>query len=630
MPESSERKPSPGDPFTTEPKTEWAEFQSAAPPFNKSQKATDFSKSKQLWYYLGKTSTESKAQYTANLSDHTHDPESSFLQSVEVPRQHMAPPSQPKRQSLAASYPGMATPVNMAARNAAMANIRQHMLERQYQGTQDLPYTPINIAARAATNPHHMASADQRQILERQHQKAQRLDMQETPYETGLQVSRPTSGIGIDIDIQAVERQRQFQQHAAQQSQAINGWPSRTTLPPLHHFYDPPSLHGVNMAHHPSATANLDYADSAAQGGGPTPVRTVYHPQSLVPAASSFTGTNRPSNIVNDQSDYTYGPHDQRLYQNVGQAVPPISRIDPVGAYEDRLRIQNERARIDEVRAAANQSVINDSFQPAHRKSGSAYPFKSPEELKAQKERGTALQQSPTQLYQGHVHHPSSPLQQDQQHQPYRQNSPRQSEATIQRVSDAQQQHHPQRYINPSLTQIKPLLPSSTFPHATMGPPPAPNRRSSASASHVDVPMGRERDPYLPNDVAEFDQRSIIQDPSDRLSSAIKPRPAMPDGTPVNDKPVAEIYQQWKAGGGFWGTVAEHFIRSHLRSPSVYRSPYSADGSYTAFGRELSAGNKAEKDLTVERGSSEGLAAGFYNGVTDEEKGKIDAARAEN
>src|ERR1700722_17711483 len=132
MPESSERKPSPGDPFTEDPKTEWAEFVLGASPKNKTQKKVEFSKPKQLWHFLGKTSTESKAQYTADPSKPIHDPLSNFLQTVEPPRSTMAPPSQPKRQSLAASYPSMTANMNMAARNAAMVSQRQQMLDRQF------------------------------------------------------------------------------------------------------------------------------------------------------------------------------------------------------------------------------------------------------------------------------------------------------------------------------------------------------------------------------------------------------------------------------------------------------------------------------------------------------------------
>src|SRR5438045_355346 len=144
MSDSSERKPSPGDPFTDDPKTEWAEFVLGASPKNKTQKKVDFSKPKQLWHFLGKTSTESKAQYTADPSKPIHDPQSNFLQTVEPPRPAMAPPPQPKRQSLAASHPNMAANINMAARNAAMVSQRQQMLDRQFAQTQRSPYSMPN------------------------------------------------------------------------------------------------------------------------------------------------------------------------------------------------------------------------------------------------------------------------------------------------------------------------------------------------------------------------------------------------------------------------------------------------------------------------------------------------------
>lgn len=45
----------------------------------------ELGKNKQLWYYLGKTSTEAKAQYTSDATSTTYDPKSNFLDSVRPP-----------------------------------------------------------------------------------------------------------------------------------------------------------------------------------------------------------------------------------------------------------------------------------------------------------------------------------------------------------------------------------------------------------------------------------------------------------------------------------------------------------------------------------------------------------------
>ncbi|KAH6656694.1 hypothetical protein BKA67DRAFT_655011 [Truncatella angustata] len=66
----------------------WAEFHTADNPTNKAQVKIDFSKENQVWYYLGRTSTEARAQYTENLRKQAHNSKSNFLDTI--PRQ--APP----------------------------------------------------------------------------------------------------------------------------------------------------------------------------------------------------------------------------------------------------------------------------------------------------------------------------------------------------------------------------------------------------------------------------------------------------------------------------------------------------------------------------------------------------------
>ncbi|TVY84137.1 DNA damage-responsive transcriptional repressor RPH1 [Lachnellula suecica] len=77
----------------------WSEFKNENIPRNPAQVKIDFSKENQIWYYLGRNSTEAKAQFTESLAKPRHNPKGHFLDTL--PR---APPPLP-RLSYAASYP---------------------------------------------------------------------------------------------------------------------------------------------------------------------------------------------------------------------------------------------------------------------------------------------------------------------------------------------------------------------------------------------------------------------------------------------------------------------------------------------------------------------------------------------
>ncbi|AEO71267.1 uncharacterized protein THITE_2123471 [Thermothielavioides terrestris NRRL 8126] len=79
----------------------WAEFHTGDPGKNPEQVKVDFSKENQIWYYLGKTSTEAKAQYTEDLSRPWYNPKGNFLDTIPKPvapaavRMPAGPPSMP-------------------------------------------------------------------------------------------------------------------------------------------------------------------------------------------------------------------------------------------------------------------------------------------------------------------------------------------------------------------------------------------------------------------------------------------------------------------------------------------------------------------------------------------------------
>ena len=111
---------------------------------NPVQVKIDLLKPKILWFYLGKTSTEAKAQYTGDLAKRTNDPSAHFLDSV---RATYAPISmQAPRRSLPAAYPAGA---NIHALNAAGAGAQyrqqtqpkpQPQSQVRYQTPKERPY----------------------------------------------------------------------------------------------------------------------------------------------------------------------------------------------------------------------------------------------------------------------------------------------------------------------------------------------------------------------------------------------------------------------------------------------------------------------------------------------------------
>lgn len=597
MPESSERKPSPGDPFTEDPKTEWAEFVLGASPKNKTQKQVDFSKPKQLWHFLGQTSTESKAQYTADPSNLIHDPSSNFLQTVEPPRPVMAPPAQPKRQSLAASYPSMAASINMAARNAAMVSQRQQMLDRQFSQAQRSPYSMSNTGL-STVRP--QPSLDQRRILERQHQKAQQLDMQERPYGAS-QTERPGSGIGIDL--QAIERQRQFQLQAAQHSRNFNDWHGRISLPTLQNYQGLPPIQNHASPTSISVTPYSNYTPYASPHHSQSPMQNYYQSPTPLAPMEPVQAAHQPSQHNGDPPTPIQIAQNEK-YPQVGPSNQMVRRMDPVGAYEDRIRIQNERARIEQVRAAANQRP-DDRFQHERRISGSSsFPFKPPEELKAQKEEREANQSPSSRPGSGYMSH-HSPTSKNEQHPSYQYHNLQQQDSHIQHQSEG---HHPPSFIDPNATQFSPHL-SSEYPSSTMmGPPPAaPFCKPSMS---INILPSESRNAHDSAEHMGSQQQPGMQPPSEKLLAALIPPAMLPGGKEVKNMLVPAVYRTWSEAGGFWGGVADYFTRSRYASPSVYKSPYAG-----------------EDGVEEDKKGRQGLALEFYHRLREEDKAKIDAVR---
>lgn len=169
----------------------WSEFHTCRAIRNPTQTKTDLSKPKQLWFYLGKKSTETKAQFTGDLAKRENDPTANFLESVRPPPPVYVPPPPVQRKALPASYP---YGINIHAANAAGISKQYQqrsppkpqtsMKERPYNGKyavndpKPYQYKPKEIAnpdVYASLNklsPYHTASS-QPQVSQPQVSQAQ-------------------------------------------------------------------------------------------------------------------------------------------------------------------------------------------------------------------------------------------------------------------------------------------------------------------------------------------------------------------------------------------------------------------------------------------------------------------------
>ncbi|KIW68430.1 hypothetical protein PV04_04377 [Phialophora macrospora] len=674
LPESTEKKPSPGDLFTETPRTEWEEFVSAAPPLNTAQKPVNLAKEKQLWLYLSDKSTDTKAFYTADPDKPVHDPASNFLDLVMPPKPIMAPPPQPKRQSLSASYP-LAT---VAAKNAAIASARQSS-QKQVNQTPRYPTLPgtfsgttHNLTGNPQVKPIQMKPAqfkdittaqearinEQARILQRQQAKAQQLVSAE---------HRPSSvghtSIGVDHD--AVQRQRQFQQTASQHAKHMKEWSNDPSLPPLKQYEPFPSFDSLDNGgrYGPSMmTSNIrtqqyqysnDWMDPAAanrsssagypQNTGLDSVLPQYgQPQS--PAASPF-----PSYVQQSHLQFPYQGHTNPMPQPSSGPSTPY-----------------QQPRLDSIRAAASQPPPpppSAEVERQRRISNPAYPFKSPDQIKAQKE---AHQNSPPGSRPGSSYMLSSPAMQHQQS--FNMHSGSSSASPAMQPLDPQ---NPPQFINPNATQISPsgssagrrsarnsfstvLGLSSTLTASTnmglrrtqsmdmmdldmthdMAPFPAANLNSMQMQISNYVAKRSIFDPLNPQNTTGSNSQQAksgqvipqlipppqllpslppMAAPSPLLLQSLEKRPLAPSGLLDNDRPIPTQFAVWQARGGFWGKVSAYYIQKHQGMASVYTSPF----------------RKMDEKRNAWDGKEKGLAERYFEGLDWELRAKVDEVRGQ-
>ena len=123
----------------------WAEWHTA-PQVSRQMAKVDLSKEDQLWYYLGKSSTEAKPQYTENPVRPRNNPKSHFLDTVKPP-----PPPVP-------AFHRAAYPATYALKPAPIAIPPRTPMQQSSQSTRPYQYRPKEPVMNTWKSP--MYSAD--------------------------------------------------------------------------------------------------------------------------------------------------------------------------------------------------------------------------------------------------------------------------------------------------------------------------------------------------------------------------------------------------------------------------------------------------------------------------------------
>lgn len=257
------RKPIRLDPFTKDGKYIWEEFASSTPALNPDQKPA----TGQIWHYLTESSSETKACWTGDPTSSSHDPASNFLASVEPAKRPLI--THARRQSLPATTP-----------------------------LQRLGQAPVRI----------QPQADRRVTMPVNTEEW----MDPRPYSYKPKSSMPPPN--IKVDMQSIERQREFQRQGYQQSLA-----SQLSS----HSPDRPAFY---------ANAEAPYSKQIFAPQFQMPVQPVFpagvYPQvSPSPTDAAFPIVARP--IIHPPGIQPQTQPQLQPHMQVSNIVPPRASIDP-------------------------------------------------------------------------------------------------------------------------------------------------------------------------------------------------------------------------------------------------------------------------------------------------------------
>ncbi|KAL2353232.1 hypothetical protein BJ546DRAFT_847043 [Cryomyces antarcticus] len=316
------------EPFHDNPANKWHEFYTIdTPPTgykpgvirNPEQKKTDLDKPDVEWFYLPKTSTEARAQFTHDPKVTRHNVKSNFLETVKPP----APaPSSAERRSLAASYPQGA---NVHALNGARATYHQQQQQpqaqanmsngKQYEYKPKIPSYSIDQPAQpGAPMPKYSRSSSSSSFgsgprvdpgLQQHSPQGQQQDIYKPQYQS---ISQQKSGLSQPLRRSS---QSQAQQHSQQPSSQYPAYQS---------------------------TYNYPYQQHAQQRVAPVaPMVAPVAPVAPMMGSSSTTSSRNPFGPPSPAgSDVHLTSHSQHALH----APPPLSTQAPPTDYEYLAHIQ--------------------------------------------------------------------------------------------------------------------------------------------------------------------------------------------------------------------------------------------------------------------------------------------------
>ncbi|KAK4696602.1 [histone H3]-trimethyl-L-lysine9/36 demethylase, partial [Lecanoromycetidae sp. Uapishka_2] len=135
--------PKPKDIFCDSASFRWEEFDTRKAFRNPAQVKIDLSKPETLWFYLGRNSTEAKAQYTGDLKKQINNPNANFIERVRLETLKNAPPPIQRKPYVNPYYASNQHAINAAhgASYASQQSRPQTSPHSTTSATKERPYT---------------------------------------------------------------------------------------------------------------------------------------------------------------------------------------------------------------------------------------------------------------------------------------------------------------------------------------------------------------------------------------------------------------------------------------------------------------------------------------------------------
>jgi hypothetical protein len=297
-----------GDPFH-DPHSEhkWAEW-NTAPKVTRRTAKVDLSKENQLWYYLGRPSTEARPQYTEDPAKRRNNPKSSFLDTVKPP-----PPPVPAfvQRSYPAAYPLKPAPIAVPPRTP------QQQLQpagRPYQ------YRPKETYMTSFRSPVYNPDTRKNPNSPVAHQPNVSYDHRPPPQPNGQTLYH---GYHHHPPPPAQQQQYQYHPYVPPQAQPTTSWKAQPAAPG-------PMLNGIDQyAHtsqHPKALPQNPFTQGPNSG---SPRQLPPYPWSQGPVQNTKPEYTAPSYTPAGQAPSGQASVSDMLSNPSGTPKPPKYATEP-------------------------------------------------------------------------------------------------------------------------------------------------------------------------------------------------------------------------------------------------------------------------------------------------------------